>query len=303
MVNDLIRIMIVENHADFRELFRNYLESKHEGKVIVDCASDMEEAISMAQRCTGPSLLFCDYRMGAHIGPDIVKRMRANMPHPFFPVYMSSDPSVEEIVRAQEGVAAAFISKIGMEAADGHIHAAPSLLAMAQLAQWVLVDQMTGLLNHVGLFDKAVYVLAQAKRERISTVCMFIDADRFKHINDTYGHGVGDLAICAIAESLKRTMRESDLVCRRSGDEFMIILPHTTAEEAEYMADRIREDIKKVRVPLDDGGSIGLEVSIGIAEMSADELTMDHKEDFKILEGKSDAAMYGVKKEKKQKAA
>lgn len=300
MIDKPLSIMIVENHDAFRETFRFFIEQKHANAVKVECASDMEGAILMARGRNEESLLFCDVNMGIHLGPDIVKRMRANSPHFLFPIYMSSAPEMEEFIRAVEGPRAAFISKIGMEAANAFITTAPTWLPTLQR---LFVDDMTGLFNRVGLNDTAVHVLAQAARDKTSTACMFVDADRFKQINDTYGHDIGDLALCAIAESLKRTMRESDVVCRRGGDEFLIVLPQTSASEAVRMAERIMEDMRQVSIPTGKGRSIGLEVSIGIAEISHDELTADHKEDLKILEKRSDDAMYDVKNEKKQKAA
>ena len=75
-----------------------------------------------------------------------------------------------------------------------------------------------------------------------------IDADHFKNVNDTHGHAVGDLVLQALADCCRRTLRESDIVARFGGEEFVILLPEATVENAHRVAERLRIKISKLVV-------------------------------------------------------
>jgi len=156
---------------------------------------------------------------------------------------------------------------------------------MTYLAQY---DQLTGLVNRTLFRDRLIQAMARSKRIQRPLGLMLLDLDRFKAVNDTMGHDVGDLLLKSVADRLKLCVREVDTVARMGGDEFTIILEGCTAEQdITIVAQRITESLGE---PFDLGPhrpAIG--VSIGITIYPSD----DH--DIDDLLKHADAAMYRAK--------
>ena len=95
-----------------------------------------------------------------------------------------------------------------------------------------------------------------------------IDIDRFKGINDNFGHDVGDKAIVACAEVLKTYKRDTDIVSRYGGEEFVILMPQSTLEDALVTAEHIRKEIDKHPICSFDGKNIFLTVSVGVTQIN-----------------------------------
>lgn len=106
-------------------------------------------------------------------------------------------------------------------------------------------DPMTGCFNRRAFFARAEPMLQHALETGEPLVCVMTDIDRFKSVNDTYGHGVGDVVIQAVSKVLKTSMREEDLLCRYGGEEFCILLKGLSLDEAVVVADRIRGRIER----------------------------------------------------------
>ncbi|MBI5462443.1 MAG: diguanylate cyclase [Gammaproteobacteria bacterium] len=112
-----------------------------------------------------------------------------------------------------------------------------------QLEQRSRIDTLTGLLNRRGLLETADYLFGQLQRDRDRLVVMFADLDKFKLINDTHGHATGDEVLKRFARILRGTLRNSDIAARMGGDEFVLILNDTDAEQAEGVAQRIQQQV------------------------------------------------------------
>jgi len=125
-------------------------------------------------------------------------------------------------------------------------------------------DEMTGILNRRGLLSHLRTELAKCLRFQWPVAVLMIDIDKFKAINDTYGHSNGDLALRGIVEAIKTQLRETDLLGRLGGEEFLVVLPMLAQDSAIIVAERIREFIAGQEFALTDR-SIRLTVSIGIA--------------------------------------
>jgi diguanylate cyclase (GGDEF)-like protein len=112
------------------------------------------------------------------------------------------------------------------------------------IKQKIYIDELTGLLNKKGI--KEVYNSLLRNESAVHENCiMFLDIDKFKNINDTYGHVAGDLIIKLLSKILKESLRDNDIISRIYGDEFLIILKKTDLEIAKSIAERLRKHIEK----------------------------------------------------------
>lgn len=151
-------------------------------------------------------------------------------------------------------------------------------------------DPLTGLANRAHFETRLALALktAHEKSERIAL--FFIDADRFKSINDELGHEVGDAVLCAIARRLRSRVREDDLVARLGGDEFAVLLaPLGSPSQAGRIAGNILDSMVEP-IELPSGNTLNTSLSVGIA------LYPDHATDATGLLKKADEAMYGSKR-------
>lgn len=150
-------------------------------------------------------------------------------------------------------------------------------------------DHLTGLPNRRMFHELVVSHLSRAKRSRKHYALLYLDLDRFKYINDTLGHHVGDLLLQAVAGRLKATLRESDLVARLGGDEFAVLLTGLeNVEDTAAIAAKLVEQIGHPFTKL-DGNDILVSTSIGIALFPRD------GHDFDTLCRHADSAMYQSK--------
>ena len=126
-------------------------------------------------------------------------------------------------------------------------------------------DQLTGLASRALFHDRLSQAVAAARRRRGSFGLLYLDLDRFKPVNDNYGHAAGDMLLCAVAARLRQAMRESDTVARLGGDEFALILADIGSRAAaEAVAEKLTLSLDRP-YPLDDvivavGASIGIAV-------------------------------------------
>lgn len=146
-------------------------------------------------------------------------------------------------------------------------------------------DALTSLPNRTLFRDRVHQALNTAKREKSRLALMFLDLDKFKPINDTYGHDVGDQVLKTVAGRLRECVRESDTISRIGGDEFVILLPNIDeASDAMLVANKI---LHALALPFElDGLRLQLSTSIGIA------IYPDHGSNEIILSKHADTAMY-----------
>ncbi|HEY2515567.1 MAG TPA: diguanylate cyclase [Polyangiaceae bacterium] len=135
---------------------------------------------------------------------------------------------------------------------------------IAQLEKMATTDGLTGLLNKRAMLDEAGRKVAAAARFGRHLSVLLTDIDFFKKVNDTYGHDVGDLVIRGLGDVLKRHKRNTDVVARFGGEEFVILCEQTDATGAMLLAERIREELAKI-VFHAQNGTLSVTCSIGVA--------------------------------------
>ncbi len=128
-------------------------------------------------------------------------------------------------------------------------------------------DSMTKLYNRRYFLSAAAHIFDIGKRENKELSLIMIDIDKFKNINDTYGHKVGDEVIIALADKLKAQQRKSDIIARFGGEEFVILLPATSLNGAILVAQKIKYIIEQCSMLLEGGEVLKYTASLGVARV------------------------------------
>jgi len=156
------------------------------------------------------------------------------------------------------------------------------------LAYQAMHDALTDLPNRTLLHDRLEQAISSARRNTTSMALLLMDLDRFKDVNDTFGHHYGDLLLQEVGLRLRCVLRESDTVARLGGDEFAVLLPAADEPEAMAVADKLLQSLARPYVL--DSQSFDIGASVGIA------LYPDHGEDANALMRRADVAMYAAKR-------
>jgi two-component system, cell cycle response regulator len=165
----------------------------------------------------------------------------------------------------------------------------------ARLLRAGITDFLTGWHNRRYLQQRLKEELARAQRRGGTIACLMIDIDRFKSINDGYGHLAGDAALKEVAHRVEGQIRSMDTAARFGGDELAILLPDASQAEAAHLAERIREVIANEPFSLNSQVARNLTISVGVAAVSPGR----HENDLKALADRlvadADAALYRAK--------
>lgn len=148
-------------------------------------------------------------------------------------------------------------------------------------------DPLTGLFNRRRLIGILNQSFDQVKTDRIATSVLIFDVDNFKQINDRRGHQTGDQALLTVAELCRTETRKDDFVARLGGDEFIVIMPHTTADTASVIANRLRQRIgTELQVMLQESSSI----SGGVSQI------LESDQSSEDVLARADRGLYAAKK-------
>ena len=158
-----------------------------------------------------------------------------------------------------------------------------------RLKKLSIQDPLTELFNSRHFYAQLGDEIQRSERYLHPLALIFIDIDHFKAINDTYGHMVGDQALLLIAKKMQASLRSQDTAYRFAGDEFTIILPETTSDNAKFVADRIKAEMEKESLVIREQKIAKITLSMGVAEYQRNE----KKEQFVH---RADVTMYEAKK-------
>lgn len=160
-------------------------------------------------------------------------------------------------------------------------------VANDRLQQLASMDFLTGITNRRYFYENAERVLQRCRQEKSTVSVIMFDLDHFKKINDQYGHETGDDVLRSITKPVINTLRPLDLFSRTGGEEFLVLLPSVHLEEAEGIAERIRQAVASIVVEA-GGSKIDVAVSLGVAQW-------DGNESLQRLVSRVDQAMYNAK--------
>lgn len=150
------------------------------------------------------------------------------------------------------------------------------------------MDSLTGLLNRRAVLNRVDGAIAHVKRYEEELCILMLDIDKFKAINDEYGHMVGDDVLEKVGTLLRKKVRGTDSVGRYGGDEFIVILIKTELSSAQSVAERIRQSIKETKVQDPQGNLFNITVSQGLTKYQVGD-------DRVSLISRADSALYQAK--------
>ena len=163
-------------------------------------------------------------------------------------------------------------------------------LKQIELKLLASTDPMTKLYNRRYFTEISQEVLYISKREKKNMSILMIDIDRFKRVNDTYGHQFGDEVLINLSRLLLDNQRKSDIVCRYGGEEFVILLPNTALEDATNLAEKLRKQVESLTLITPKNEDFNFTVSIGVAQID-----VENELDIEKALKRADDALYVAK--------
>lgn len=292
-----IKVLLVESDRERLDVLRGQLGDVRAGRDIeLEWAGELSQALARLAR-GGVDAVLLDLELPDSSGPVTFERMFAFAPD--VPIIVLTELSDEDLgVTTVQGGAQDYLVKD--EVAPGLLarslrHAIERHQLLSALRSLSLIDDLTGLYNRRGFADLGDQYLKLARRTARGVAMVFVDLDRFKTINDSLGHHVGDRALQKTADILKATFRRSDIVARLGGDEFAVLALEASGESAEALVDRLRERFREFNETSRE--PYRLSVSIGMYRHEGDVVTR-----LEDLLAEADRAMYEEKRGKQRVA-
>lgn len=246
---EAFRVLIVEDSKTAGHLIRRTLE---ENQIVSEVVNDPRQALS-ALRQFNPDLILMDMYMPNCTGVEAARVIRQHNEFLSTPiVYLSGETNVALQVDAMRLGGDHFLTKPFNPVFLNAI-VKSKIERYRALRRTMYHDSLTGLLNHSSGKNTLDMLLSTVAHEGGFLSVVMMDIDHFKQVNDSYGHPVGDQVIRSLSWLLKQRVRKQDILCRYGGEEFVIGLPHTDAEQAFAIMDRIRQDFAQIRHPYRDG--------------------------------------------------
>jgi diguanylate cyclase (GGDEF)-like protein len=159
----------------------------------------------------------------------------------------------------------------------------------SQLQDLASHDPLTRVFNARAYYGACDQQIHASQRGNQPFSVLFIDLDHFKSINDNYGHAVGDDVLRTVAQTIRQTVRRSDITGRIGGEEFSVFLPNTQVQGAEQLAETLRQAVEAIHIEV-DGVHLKITASIGVAAKRFDQETMQ------AIQQHADQAMYEAKR-------
>jgi two-component system, cell cycle response regulator len=290
------RILVVDDNQDNIEIIATRLRFR--GYEILE-ASDGEQALGLVRE-TAPDLILLDVMLPDIDGYEISRRIKGAEDLPFIPIILvTARDSTQDKVAGLDAGADDYLTKpINFPELEARVRSMLRIKRLQdelaeknlELERLSISDGLTGLYNH-----RHIHGLLAEEYERVSrthdcmSVAMF-DLDRFKQVNDTYGHQAGDRVLVELADILRETARDIDRLGRYGGEEFMALLPETCLEDAAVFVERVRREVARRRFDIGRDEPLRMTLSAGVA-------TYPHEmiDSVETLVRLADEALYAAK--------
>ncbi|MDR9425937.1 MAG: diguanylate cyclase [Marinobacter sp.] len=216
------RVVLVEDDPELAEHYTLVLRSAGVEVLWVHDPMQLMAELSSFR----PDILLMDVQLGQYSGVTLARMLRFDPQWLSLPIiYLSSEDNPDSQLEALSRGADEFLMK---PVSDGYLIRAVLIRCFRarQLFRLMNRDSLTGLLKHSLIKQEAEKELARCRRDGHAASVVMVDLDHFKQVNDTYGHRCGDVVIKALANTLRNRLRETDMIGRYGGEEFLVVLPH-----------------------------------------------------------------------------
>ena len=282
------RLLVVDDDADARAALSMILGDDYE----VQLAADGQEAVERAA-ADRPDVVLMDLYMPRMDGLAALEALRADPGTAGVPVILISGRG-DELTRSRslDLGAVDFLQKpFSVRELKSRIERTLRLTRReSELQELARTDPLTGLANLRAFRGRLDEEVKRAHRYRTPLACVMVDMDNLKPINDELGHAAGDQAIRALADVIRRELRETDFGARYGGDEFVLLLPHTSGQEARVFAERVCARLREAPLEI-RGRPLPISASFGIAALGD-----EHDEAGELLVRRADGALYAAKR-------
>ncbi len=298
------KILIADDREDNLGLLREWLSSQD---YHVRCARDGREALELARK-DPPDLILVDKVMPEIDGLQVAKELKQEERFSTIPIIVLTgrDDTQRSAIFDETGADDLILKPFTFEEVDTRVRMmlkkrevfraleranADLKSANERMSRLILVDEKTQLYNYRYFMERLADEMKQSRRYDHALSLVMFDLDHFKEVNDSHGHVAGDRVLREFADLMLQTARETDIVARYGGEEFAILLTHTTAVQAERLANRIRHSAAENVFQKKDGTGIRITASAGVATFPINTRIKNPEE----LVQAADNAMYRAK--------
>ncbi|KPK65192.1 MAG: hypothetical protein AMK73_03695 [Planctomycetes bacterium SM23_32] len=268
-----MKVLVAEDDPVTRRLLEATLQKWGYEVASVRSGREAEEALRKGEA----RLAICDWMLPEVSGPELCRRIRsAEGGALVYIIILSARDSREDLVEGLRAGADDYVIKpFDRQELEVRVRAGQRVLDLQQdlldaqerLRQMATHDGLTGLWNHQGILEALEREFNRHVREQSSIGVAMLDVDRFKQVNDTHGHQVGDTVLAELAGRMEQAVRPYDTLGRYGGEEFLLILPGCDGESAAKIAERVRTAVSDRSVAT-TGGPVSVTASIGVAASS-----------------------------------
>jgi two-component system cell cycle response regulator len=289
------KVLVADDSAVYRKLVEHALLPEQYSVMFAKNGSQAIEFFAAYK----PPLLITDWEMPDITGIELCERIRRDFPTSYtYIIILTGMTDTDKIVSGLAAGADDYLTKpfhakelvarlgVGRRLVDLHRQLEAKNLLLEELA---LTDGLTGLPNRRAIETWAARQLKGAARHDFPFWVALADLDRFKSVNDAYGHDAGDTVLKKFAEILKVNTRSSNMCARFGGEEFLLVLTHVDQEGVEVAIGRVREQLETQTFRFGDR-TLGVTASFGVSGFQGREAP-----DFNLLAKKADLALYSAK--------
>ena len=289
------KIVVADDSPFFRKLVKDALAGEEYTLLF---AKNGREAMNFVV-VHEPVVVITDWEMPDVTGIELCEKIRRENPPYMYLILLTSNSNKDQIVRGLDAGADDYLTKpfdpgellarirVGCRIAELHRQVQAKNKLLEELA---LTDDLTGLPNRRAVENWAMRELSAAARHGFPMWVVMADLDRFKNINDTYGHDGGDVVLKEFARILKANTRASNICGRLGGEEFVLVLGHSHREGVHIAIERVREEVERQTLAL-GGAPVRVTASFGIAGFQSRKAP-----EFAQLLRDADGALYAAKR-------